>query len=390
MISLPSRRFGGVVAILAVLLAAPGFAAGTVKSALGAVRVPGSDLEIALNAAKSQESAFQKQMEALQEELKKEMDAEALATSKKLEEFLKSIGIEQDSVNYVVGSLSIRSIDPQAETPKIPGLIAFALKTPVSADKIAAGIAKAADDEGEKVEFAKSSYKEVPVLALKLDQDDLPAGMDAAAGKVVADLCVALPADGKVVYFGQSAEVKAGIDRMLSGTATPRSEGLKTAKNLVPAEADGFIIFDMPDRFREVLSKQAANAGGNPMAQGPVMALAGLKGAAFSGVTTDKASMAIAGDFEAADNATMIKTAIDGVLAMAKMQLMNMGGGKPMPMVNSLKTDAKDTVATLSFEITVQDVRNMIEFSNRMKQGMGAPGAPGAPVPGAPGGVPAE
>jgi hypothetical protein len=380
------KRLGGFLATAAVLLAASSFAAGTVKSALGAVRVPGSDLEIVLNAAKSQQSSFQKEMKSLQEEIKKEMDAESLAAGEKLEEFLKSIGIDEDSLNYVVGSLSIRSIDPQAEKPVVPGLIAFALKTPVSAAKITEGVAKAAAEEGETVELAQSSYKEVPTLSMKIDPADLPDGMDAAAGEIVGDLCIALPADGAVVFFGQTAQVKAGIDRMLEGNTSARSEGLKTAKALVPDEADGFIIFDMPDRFREVLSQQAAKAGGNPMAAGPMMALAGLKGAAFSGVTTDKAKLAISGDFDGPDNATMLKTAVDGVLAMAKMQLMNMGGGKPMPMVDSLKTEAKDTVATLSFEITVQDIRNMIDFSKRMKQGMGA-GAPGAP--GAPGGVPA-
>jgi hypothetical protein len=389
MIPPSSKRFGGFLAVLAILLAIPGFAAGTEKAALLAVRVPGSDLEIMANAEKSQKSEFQKKMEVLQKELEKDMDPEALAASKKLENFLKNIGIEKDGVKYIVGSLSIRGIDTQAEVPKVPGLIAFSLKAPISADKIAEGVTKAAAEEGEAAELEKSSYKGVPTLALKLDPANLPAGMDAAAGKAAADLCVALPADGLVVYFGQTAEVKAGIDRMLAGTGIAPSTGLKAAKALVPADADGYIIFDMPDRFRETLSQFSANLGHDPMMAGFLSALAGLKGASLSGVTTDKASVALSGDFETNENATIVKTTIDGRLAGPIFMAKNMNGGKSLNVLDSLKTEAKGTTFTLSFEITVQDIRDIVEFSNRMKkQAAGGPGGmpPGAP---APGGVPA-
>jgi hypothetical protein len=380
------KRFGSLLSAAALLATSTGFAVGTTEDALGAIRVPGSDLEIRVDVAKSQQSAFQKEMKVLQKEMEAEADAEALAVSKKLEEIMKSIGLSEDTVESFTVSLSIRGIVTDGPTPKIPGLVAFAVKEPLSATKIAAGVKAAAEEEGETVELTESAYKGVPVLTLKLDPEKLPEGMDEEARALANDLFLALPANGSVVYLGQSEYVKAGVDRMLGEqSVVPLSEGLSVAKKLVPAEADGYAIFDMPDQFREFMSKQAANAQGNPMAAAPAMALAGLKGAAFSGITTDKASLALAGDFETADNAMMMKTTIDGVLGMIKMQLMSMGGGKPLPLAESLKTSLDETKTTLTFDITVEDIRSMIEFSKKMKAN-----AMGGDAPhGAPGGVPA-
>lgn len=383
--SLP-RLVGNCLTLVALCLALEAPAAGDLKTALAAVRVPSSDLELVANAAQSQNTPFNQQMKELKKEFEQDMDAEAMAMGKKVEELMKSIGITEDSLNYVLGSLSIRSIDPQAETPTIPGLIAFAVKTPLVAGKIAEGVTKFAADEGATIELKESSYKEIPVLSVVFDPANLPEDIDEEAAAVLSGINLALPAGGSVVYIGQTAQVQAGIDRMLAGESTPRSAGLLVAKALVPEKADGYLIFDMPDAFRQMMATQAQNAAGNPMAAGPMMALAGLKGAAISSVTSDKASMALAGDFETPENAMQLKVALDMMVGMMKMQLMNMTAGKPMPVIESIKTSTETTKATLSFELTVQDIRSFMELAKAARQPVADPVmAPGA----APVGVPA-
>jgi hypothetical protein len=384
-----ARLLGTCLSFVAILATSSSFAAGTVKTALGAVRVPGADLEIVINVAKARKTAFHEATKQLEDELKEDMDVEALAAGEKFEAFLKSIGIEEEDLTAIVGAVSLRSIEPNAEETKVPGLLAMALAKPIKAATIREGITKAAAEEGEQVEINETVYKGVPMLSVNLDAADFAADMPPEAGKVLADLYVALPADGQAIYFGQGEQVKAAIDRMLAGSASPRSVGLKNAKALVPAGSEGYLIFDMPDAYREFMDEQAANAGGNPMAAGPMMALAGLKGAAFSSLTTDKAEIAITGDFEGPENAIQLKTMLDMGLGMAKMQLVN-AAGEQLAIAKSLKTANEGNKLTISFEVTVQDIRDLVAFAKRMQGGHGGPGAAPGGAPGAaPGGVPA-
>ena len=378
-----TRPAGRFLSLVVVLAAASSFAAGTVKTALGAVRVPSADLEFLANVEKGRQTPFSKAAKAMEAELKKSMDAEALAASEKLEALFKSIGIEQDSVTAVVGAISLRSMQTDGPTPKIPGLLAMALKAPVKAADVREAIVKAAAEEGEPVEIEQSTYKDVPMLSLKLDPNDLPADLPPGADKALADAFVAFPADGKVLYFGQGEYVKTAIDRMLAGQSIPRSEGMNNAKALVPDGAEGYLLFDMPDAYRQFMDQQATNAGGNPMAAGPMLALAGLKGAALSSVTTDKAKIALTGDFEADANAIQLKTILDMGLGMVKMQLVN-EQGQPMAFANSIKTVAQGTKFALTFDVTIQDLRDFVAFSKRMQQGNMGGGM------GAPAGVPAQ
>lgn len=394
MISSFSRLVGSCLMAAVFCLACESRAAGDLKTALAAVRVPGSDLELVANAAQSQNTPFNQKVKEMKQQFEQEMDAESLAMGKEIEAVMKSIGIEEDSVNYVLASISLRSLDPQAETPKIPGLLAIAVKSPLSAGAIIKNVTEYAAGKGAPVQLKESTYKEVPVISVVFDMANLPENIDEEAATFLSDLNLALPADGSVIYIGQSAQVQAGIDRMLGGDFGARSDGLQAAKALVPEKADSYVIFDMPDSFRQMLSGQAQmaaqNGGGNPMI-GPMQALAGLKGAAFSSITTDKAAMALAGDFESPENAMQIKAVLDMGIGMLKMQLMNMTAGQPMPVLESIKTSNEGTKATLAFDITVQDIQSFMAFATRMKaQAANPAGAPGvAPGMGAPGGVPA-
>jgi len=385
----PLSRFSGTcLSLLAILATTNSFAAGTVKTALGAARVPGADLEIVIDVAKGRETAFHKETKKIEEELKNEMDAEALAAGEKFEAFLKSIGIDQEDLTAVVGAVSLRGIQPNAEETKVPGLLAMALGKPIEAATIREGIAKAAAEEGEVVDIKETAYKGVPMLSLNLDAADLPANMPPGAEKVLVDLYMALPAGGQALYFGQGEQVKAAIDRMLSGETAVRSAGLRSAKGLVQAGSEAYVLFEMPAAYREFMDKQAANAGGNPMAAGPLMALAGLKTAAFSSLSTDKASMAIAGDFEGPENAIQLKTILDMALGMVKMQLVN-GNGEQLAVAQSLKTESEGSKLTISADFTVQDIRDLAALVKRTKAAMGGMGGPGGAPGGGPGGVPA-
>lgn len=384
--SLLARLVGNRLALAALCLALGCPAANDLQSALQAVRVPGSDLELVSNAAQSRNAEFTKQVKALQKEMEQEMDAEALAMGKKVEELLKNIGITEESLDHLFASLSIRGINTENDIPAIPALIAFILKEPVAAAKIIENVTKFANDEGAQIQLTESAHQGVPMIAVVFDPDNLPEDLPPEGAEFFSGLVLALPAGGRVVYVGQTEQVKAGIDRMLAGTATPRSEGLNVAKALVPAAADSYLIFDMPDQFRQVMGFQAQNAAGNPMLAGPMTALAGLKGAAFSNVTTDKASMALAGDFETPENAMQIKMALDMMTSMMKMQLMNMAAGTPMPILDTMKTTNEGTKATFAFDLTVQDIRSFLSLAQRVQQQRGA--MPGGPAP-APGGIPA-
>jgi len=381
-----AHLLGTCLSFVAILATTSSFAAGTVKTALGAVRVPGADLEIVIDVAKARKTAFHKATKLLEEELKKDMDPEALAAGEKIEAILKNLGIEEEDLTAIVGAISLRSIVPNAEQTKVPGILALALAKPLQAATIREGMAKAAAEEGEEVEINETAYKGVPMLSMNLEGADFAADVPPEAQEALANLYMALPADGRAVYFGQGEQVKAAIDRMLAGSATPRSVGLKNAKALVPAGSEGYLIFDMPDAYREFMDKQAANAGGNPMAAGPMMALAGLKGAAFSSLTTDKAKIAITGDFEGPENAIQLKTILDMGLGMAKMQLAN-ADGQQLAIAQSLKTANEGNKLIISLEVTVQDIRDLVAFAKRMQGGHG--GAPGGAPADAPAGVPA-
>jgi hypothetical protein len=381
------RLVGNCLALAALCLALEAPAAGDLQSALAAVRVPGSDLELVSNAAQSQNAPFSKQMKELQKELEQEMTDEDMLMGKKVEELLKSIGITDESLNYLVASLSIRSINTEGETPKVPALAAFAVKEPLEAAKIVENVTRFANDEGAQIQLAESAYKDVPMITVTFDPNNLPEDVTPEAAAFLSGLVLALPANGTVVFFGQDEQVKAGIDRMLGGTAVPRSEGLTIAKALVPAEADSYLIFDMPDAFRQFMALQAQNAADNPMMAGPMTALAGLKGASFSCVTTEKASLALGGDFETPENAMQIKVALDMMMGMIKMQLMNMAAGTPMPFLDTMKTANEGTKASLSFDVTIQDMRSFLAFAQRMQQQQQGAPAPGAAP--APAGIPA-
>lgn len=375
-----TRLFTASAALLALMAMSDSFAAGTVQTALRAACVPNADLEILVNVQKARITPFQKQLKALKEEFKKSMDAEALEAGKQFEMLCKSMGINEDSVTAVIGTVSLRNIKPDDENTKVPGLIAVALKTPVDAAKVRETLIKTAAEEGEELNIELVAQKGVPMLRIKVDPLELPGDLPRNADKVLNDLYLAFPAGGRVVYFGQGEPLKAAIDRMLSGSFIKRSAEITAAKKLVQEGAEGYILFSMPETYREFMDVQAANAGGNPMVTPPLLALAGLKGAALSSVTTDKAKIALTGDFIAPANAIQLKNALDMGLGMVKMQLMNQNG-QPMAIANTMKVTAEDTRLTFSFVLTIDDIKQFIAaVNNRMQQG-GMGGAPAAGVP---------
>lgn len=161
---------------------------------------------------------------------------------------------------------------------------------------------------------------------------------------------------------------------------------MKHARKSIAKGSQMFAIFLPPKALREKMKTQAKKQqermqngeGGNPMMVTSMQSLSTMKATTFSMALDDDMALALRFVLGSPEAAQQMKMVVENMLfGMIRMGLMQVAGGQPMPMMESMKAilDGSDLIVKLAF--TMKDAEMIANFLEQQA-------ATEAPVPPAP------
>lgn len=360
-------------------LAQPSVAAdGDVSRAMAASVVPDADLFLNLDMASFLESDIQKKAAALSDKTERLLPENTSIDEVrgKAEALWKALGITLEDVDRVALSMKTGGTGavPQVALRSMNGLVAVSVTRTLTCDAVLAGLQQNIEAFGVNNDFRRETYRGRDVLRGSTGRTD-------AAGNPI-DGCLALTAEGRVIYLGNWDSVRCALDRCIDGQSGKAAAELEVARSLIPAEAQMSLLFVPGDQFRSAVRQQAARTqAGNPMMANAMAAVGGMKHLRLSLASDTTMDLTLALRFTTADEALQVKTMLDMmVLGMGKMTLMQMVG-KPIPMIDSLKSEQQNTDALISMRVTMEDLDALSQLRTQRAAEMAFPGEGGNAPP---------
>jgi hypothetical protein len=337
--------------------------------------VPNANVYFFSDAAAARGAEIQKKIDKMREEM--QADAadtnKALMLQQKMEEIIEALGITQEDIAGMLFSMSLEGIDFESmpNWNQVQALIALSLEKPLAMDGVKVAVNRIAAESGLDLMHNQTEYRGAPMLSvMSVMEQQNPA--------IPREVFIALPEGGKVVYFGLEDSVKSALNRLADGTGGELTPAMTAARKDVPGTAQSFLLFVPTDVIRTKLGALGAKAGQqNPMMAQAMQALGGMNHLLYSAEAGTKLDMLVAGDFKTAQQAMQMKSMVDmAVLGMAKMMIMQ-AVGRPIPLVESLKSSQQNTEVNMEFSLTEEDLKAFMEL--QAAGGMPFPGAPQPP-----------
>jgi len=173
---------------------------------------------------------------------------------------------------------------------------------------------------------------------------------------------MAFLADNKIILMGEKAlltTVVSNIEKSLLGEGLPAE--LQTAKKKVPAGSNFYALFVPNAAMKAAASQRAAEA--------PQMAVFNnLTNLVFALNAGEKTDLSLGMQFANAQSANLGKSMlIDGLfLGMLKMHLLQLSE-KPIPMLDTMKSQLQDTEAIFTCAISADDLETLGIFNKNMR-----------------------
>ena len=167
--------------------------------------------------------------------------------------------------------------------------------------------------------------------------------------------------ESETVFIGGFLpDVKAAMDRAAAGQTAELAANLKKLQDGMQPGTQLSCLFSFPEALRERIRTEAAKsaAAGQMQAQA-LMAMRSMTGLALSVAMDETLSVRLSAVLGSPEDATQLRSIVDTmVISGAKMGLSMMLGGKPVPMLESLRAEATpDGVVTVSAAVTVDDIQ---------------------------------
>jgi hypothetical protein len=183
-------------------------------------------------------------------------------------------------------------------------------------------------------------------------------------------LHIAHAEEGRLLFFGSEMGVGGALARRSRGGKGGGLEGeLAGARDVLPEGAQVRVLLVLPDTARREFEERARQAREGQTQDPSAMmllpaleALTGLKTVSLGVVAGDALDVALVGRLGTPEQASQLKTVLDGFLGFGQMMLMAGTGGEAAGFLETLKIETVESDMTLGFRLTGADLEMLREM----------------------------
>ncbi len=285
--------------------------------------------------------------------------ADALKMNSATEKMLKAFGLDPKkdiSKMDMVAALNdqqLASIQRGAKMDKWPFCGAVETLKPIDVATAPEAITTYLSEIGEGGSCTPFKVGELNGLKLKL-----PVSKKMA----ISELTLVFPPDGKGMFFGTEAEVKAAAERLVSKKLNTLPAEFVELKKISKPNAHYLVLFKLPAELQNNLKTRAvAQAQGNPMETAILSEVANVSGSSISCTMTEKGfEVVIATQLPTPENAMSFKnTLLDGMVKPILSMMVMQYAAQQLDFIEGLKSSLEGSVAKLETVITFEDMNSM-------------------------------
>jgi hypothetical protein len=359
-----AKRIAAGSAVMAMLISVRPAAAAEISADIAIT--PGAELVLVADAVAMRESPVHSRIKAFSEEQRAKRAPEEAAKWEAFAEEVKAMtGITEEDITAFVFSADLDNIDfASPQKPDVNAMdlaMGFTLRKPLSLETVKAVIAKlSAENEDMQVAMQDLQYNGIDVLSIQ-DVSDDPDG---------STFNIVMLAGDTVLVAGTETGIHNAIDRAISGETVPAADALAAATMPLSQMT---LLFTLPPALQQQLQDKAQAAStSNPdgMQSAFAMAFQNLQNISVGVNLTDALEGTLAVKLGSDAEAAQVKILVDStVVAMIQFGLINLSSGKPMELMQSLKTETvPGGVVALSFRMTENDMQIIQEVAKRREE----------------------
>jgi len=337
--------------------------ASTPAEALKAALVPNasmvffSDLEAAANSPLTgQFEQFREQVNLIQQGGMPRQLAKWNELATFVQDMAKGLGVKPaDTLRTMVSiNLAQWTFGQKMNFQQMDLVLASEFKQPIEKKKLWTALEENSVFGGVESIIDEMEIQGVPVLSVF--------NPDAAADAMFTQLFVAMPSDGRVLFFGGEAAVKSALGRLASGKPAEYSEGLAELHQST-AGSDSFFLFAPTDPMRTKIAEFGQQQQATNAAMGNIMAgFAKMKGTVFTVTSSEKIDFNFSVMMASVEDAALVKSMLLDTMVMPSLKMMMMQKvGKMTPLLESMKTAQKGPVANLMASVSQEDINVFAE-----------------------------
>lgn len=337
--------------------------ASTPAEALKAALVPNasmvffSDLEAAANSPLTgQFEQFREQVNLIQQGGMPRQLAKWNELATFVQDMAKGLGVKPaDTLRTMVSiNLAQWTFGQKMNFQQMDLVLASEFKQPIEKKKLWTALEENSVLGGVESIIDEMEIQGVPVLSVF--------NPDAAADAMFTQLFVAMPSDGRVLFFGGEAAVKSALGRLASGKPAEYSEGLAELHQST-AGSDSFFLFAPTDPMRTKIAEFGQQQQATNAAMGNIMAgFAKMKGTVFTVTSSEKIDFNFSVMMASVEDAALVKSMLLDTMVMPSLKMMMMQKvGKMTPLLESMKTAQKGPVANLMASVSQEDINVFAE-----------------------------
>lgn len=350
--------------------------------------VPEANIVISVDARGMQEAPIYRTLEALgnEEETAAAVPIEKLMKMQSLAQ--EKLGLTEDDVTRVLFSADLSNVDFDAPASLHPSSInmavAVALAKPVALADLRSYLETQAKEDGEDVTFEEAEHKGTTLLYVEQGTPDA----------APVRLGIAVQNKGRLVLAGTPDGLTGALDRADAKGSGAKNDAIARTRHQMPADAQFYLAFVPTERMMTKLREQAArrtemaenSQGGNPMMAQSLQSATGMKSAGLSIMMDETLDLMALLAMASSEDAAQLKTVADTMLVgYLKMGMMQLSGGKGMPMADTLELVQDNSELTMKVSISEEDLNTAFGglkqmFMQRMQpRSMPPPPPPSAP-----------
>ncbi len=326
--------------------------------------MPDASFVLSADMTSMQEAPIYKKLSAIMEEnqaMLAKIRPEADAYNKLGDELESITGLTNKDVSRLLLAGSLANVDlskdeiPNAENMDLA--MTVSLKKALPLEKLKEALLKISSETEQKMTLTSSDYSGATILISKKEGTSSP--------EQLSELVTSVLGNDQLVLVGTQKSVKGAIDRSVAGqcaTVQPELETLRTQAG----DSQLYFLFSLPTVLQEKLKEKAAGSASTP--QGNLMqACQSLKNLTLAVKFDDKLHISIAGMLGSEQDASQLRSLLDNmVIGMAKMGLSIMLGGKPLPMLDTLKAETQPgAIVKFSLALGEQDLDTLREAGQK-------------------------
>jgi hypothetical protein len=357
------RSFFVLMMGFGIFFALPAIMAATPVEAIKAALVPQANLVFFSDQEKAAQSPLMGQFEQFRDQVNVLQQGglpDQLARWNELaifaENMSKDLGVKpEDSLRTLLSiNLSTWTFGQKMNFQQMDLLFANEFRMPIEKKKLRLALEENSILGGVECIVDEMEFHGVPVFSVF--------NPDAPADAPFTQLLVAMPCEGRVLFFGGEAAIRSALGRLASGKAAGYQEAL--TEMLQKAEGcDSFFLFTPTDDMRNKLTEFALQQQGTNPAMGNILgSFAKMKGIAFTVNSGETIDFVFQLHLASAEDAMLTKGMLMDTMLLPTLKMMIMQKiSKVTPFQESLKSEAKDGVAQIQGSISKEDIAIFVE-----------------------------